>query len=612
MAGRIAFPEAKDSKWQGALYFACRPLAGFDRLASRPWFSYLMLVLLQLKVMWGVWRYRDLAPGDESGYYTLAFLWFKDLPVDIVWSPLYTLFLGTLMHLSTDAYFVTTLHRLIIVLVLDIMILALMRRLLPHWIAWLIAAWWAILPVNFDTTSTVHLFAVIPVLAAWLLILHKPSPWTRGGALAILLLTTVLVRYEYLVATAILGIVCLWWETKVAAQVEARPTPRRRAYLISYGVPLLLAGAVVLFFYARSLYQFPELWAGGTLQHYRPPWSAHSGLKPKHTYGICQAYAFGYQQRHPEWNTSPMLDCSGLMESTFGAPMPSLVEMFRRKPVAVLQHFWWNLSLTPSGIQLLLFNASAGTVNPDYVSVQLHSLRALVLSLVTGSILALGLFLLYRDRWFWWEHWLKDRVLGWLAMLSVVAVAALIIPTTRPRPSYLFCQGIVLMALTGMCLFAISHRFHSLQRLSKWLPIVMVTGLLVAPQHYRGDASARPLLALYGRLAPFEAVFNRPDTVFLVSGYPLEIHGYVGHNYFTSPLVNLDYTILDGAPADRPLPPFLDRQGVNLLYVDESLWRKLSANPTHRAFLTSPESVGWKILAAQETDAGRWMLLQKR
>jgi hypothetical protein len=56
----------------------------------------------------------------------------------------------------------------------------------------------------------------------------------------------------------------------------------------------------------------------------------------------------------------------------------------------------------------------------------------------------------------------------------------------------------------------------------------------------------------------------------------------------------------------------LDQQGVNLFYVDESLWQKLSANPTHREFLTSPESAGWKILTAQDTAAGRWMLLQKR
>src|SRR2546427_1259749 len=151
-----------------------RPLDRLDRLTGRPWFSYLMLLLLQLKVMWGIWQYRDLAPGDESGYYNRAFLWFKDLSVDIVWSPLYTAFLGTLMHLSPHAYFVTILHRLIIVLALDLMILALMRRLLPHRIAWLIAAWWAILPINFDTAYAVHLFAVIPVHAAWLLVLPRP------------------------------------------------------------------------------------------------------------------------------------------------------------------------------------------------------------------------------------------------------------------------------------------------------------------------------------------------------------------------------------------------------------------------------------------------------
>jgi hypothetical protein len=300
------------------------------------------------------------------------------------------------------------------------------------------------------------------------------------------------------------------------------------------------------------------------------------------------------------------------MESTFGTPMPSLGEMLRRNPVAVLQHVWWNVGLTPSGVQILLFNASAGRVNPDYFPVQLHSRRALVLSLLTGSILVLGLCLLYRDRRFWWAHWLKDRALGWLAMLAVVAVAGLIIPTQRPRPSYLFCQGIVLMALAGMCLFAISHRFPRLPRLSRWLPIVMVTVLLVVPPHYPSDGSARPLLALYRRLAPFEAIFNRPDTVFVVSGYPLEIHEYVGHNYFTSPLVNLDYTILDGAPADRPLPLFLDQHGVTLVYADERLWQKLSANPTHRAFLTSPESAGWKILGGQGAEAGRWMLLHKR
>ena len=598
-----------DSERMSVPYARSGPLEALDRLARRPWFSYLALLLFQLKVVWGIWQYRDLAVGDESGYYNRAFLWFKDWSVDLVWSPLYTAFLGTLMHLSTDAYVVTTLHRLVIVLALDALILAVMRRLLPHWIAWLIAAWWAILPINFDTVSTVHLFVGIPVLAAWLLILHKPSSWTRGGAIAMLIVTSVLVRNEYLVATVLLALACLGWEIAEARGRVA--SPPRRSTLVGYGLPLVMAGGVVLFFYARSIYPLPELWAGGTLQHYRPPWSAHSGLGPKHTYNMCQVYAFGYQQRHPEWNPNPMLDCSGLMQSTFGTPLPSLLEMLRQSPLAVLEHFWWNIRLAPSGIQLLLFNASAGSVNPDYFPTRLHSRRALVLSLVTACILALGLCLLWRDRRFWWEHWLEERALGWLAILSVVAVAGLIIPTQRPRPSYLFCQGIALMAIAGMCVFAISRRWPMVQNLSRWLPVVMVLALLTVPGHYQPRNTGRPLLALYERLAPFAAAFHRSDSIFLVSGYVIETHDYVGHNYFTSPLVNFDYSVLDKAPPDRPLPAFLDRLGVNLFYVDENLGRTLWANPVHRPFLTSPESAGWRALASRTTASGTWMLLQK-
>src|SRR5262250_1026343 len=90
-----------------------------DCLAGRAWVAYPMLLLLQLKILWGI-QYRDLAIGDESGYYNRAFLWFKDFSVDIVWSPLYTAFLGTLMRLTTDAFVVTTLHRVTVVLVLDV------------------------------------------------------------------------------------------------------------------------------------------------------------------------------------------------------------------------------------------------------------------------------------------------------------------------------------------------------------------------------------------------------------------------------------------------------------------------------------------------------------
>jgi hypothetical protein len=139
----------------------------------------------------------------------------------------------------------------------------------------------------------------------------------------------------------------------------------------------------------------------------------------------------------------------------------------------------------------------------------------------------------------------------------------------------------------------------------------MIALLIAAPRHYGGDGP-RPLLGLYERLAPFGAAFNRPDSVFLVSGYTLEIHDYVGHNYFTSPLIDFDYSLFARLPDDQPLSLALDHEGINLFYIDEPLWRRLYANPVHRPFLTSPGSVGWTVLTHQHTEDGEWMLLQRR
>lgn len=62
---------------------------------------------------------------------------------------------------------------------------------------------------------------------------------------------------------------------------------------------------------------------------------------------------------------------------------------------------------------------------------------------------------------------------------------------------------------------------------------------------------------------------------------------------------------------DAPLPGVLDRLGVNLLYIDEGLWQKLHANPVHYLFLTFPEFAGWKILAYQNSESGKWMLMYR-
>jgi hypothetical protein len=121
------------------------------------WVAYGTLFLLQLKVMWGIWAHRGLTLGDTPSYFVNAYHWYDSYRVDIAWSPLYTAFYGSFLHITNDAVFATIAHRLVIALIASLLVLALMRRLLPHSIAWLIGLWWVVLPINFDTMVEVHL-----------------------------------------------------------------------------------------------------------------------------------------------------------------------------------------------------------------------------------------------------------------------------------------------------------------------------------------------------------------------------------------------------------------------------------------------------------------------
>ena len=165
-----------------------------EKLSARPWFSYLTIFLLQLRVMWNIWRYKDLVHGDTSQYFAFGWEWYKLHLVHLAMSPLYTIFYGSMMWFTSDAYTATILHRMIIVLAGTVMVLGVMRRLVPNWVAWLLAAWWAILPVNFDAMYEVHQFALLPILAAWLIALRpRPGTWTRAVVLGIFVAATFLV-----------------------------------------------------------------------------------------------------------------------------------------------------------------------------------------------------------------------------------------------------------------------------------------------------------------------------------------------------------------------------------------------------------------------------------
>src|ERR1043166_9673146 len=161
--------------------------------------SYLLILALQAKAIWRIWDFKDITYGDTSAYFLAAKQWTDAFQVEIAWSPLYTAFYGSFLFVTSDPYTATILHRVAIVLLVTTAVLFVLRQLLPPVWALVGAAWWAILPINYDTAYEVHLFALLPILFAWGLILRWDRPWARGAAVAMIVASAVMVRNEFLV-----------------------------------------------------------------------------------------------------------------------------------------------------------------------------------------------------------------------------------------------------------------------------------------------------------------------------------------------------------------------------------------------------------------------------
>lgn len=564
----------------------------------RRWISYGSILLLQLKLIWGVWSFRDLSTGDTASYYALAGLFRDGLGVDILWSPLYTAFFGCVRLIARDAYAATTLHRVAILLLLSVLVLAVARRVLTEPVAWAVAAWWVILPVHFNALYEVHLFAVLPVLGAWLAALRWPGRAGRGACLALLLAATLLVRNELLVATAVYAVACLSLELVEARRGGpggSRPSVRDLAF--AYGLPLALAAAVAVVFYARSVVKWPLVAAE---------------LEAKHTISTCQPYAFGWRQRHPEWTGDPWTGSAGLMTAHFGEPTPTLPRMLASAPARVAEHVLWNLRLTPAGLQLLLFNVMSGPASPDY---SWHNPRhpvlawgaTVLLSLVWGA----GLAVSRRTR----TRVFEQRLLsGWLAMAAVAATALLVIPTQRPRPAYLFAAGLFLALLTGRLLDVVLSRWRVASRpgFAAGAAAVMLLAPVVAPRYHETAGhhdTERPRKKAVERLGPFRELVGRPGAVTIASGAGWELEGYVGAGF--SP-THRAASLEDVCPAGTAdLRACVERAGGTLLYLDEPALARYGSAEPNAAFLASPERYGWTRVAPARGAEAAWLLLSR-
>jgi hypothetical protein len=293
------------------------------------------------------------------------------------------------------------------------------------------------------------------------------------------------------------------------------------------------------------------------------------------------------------------------MQATFGQPRPTLVEALRANPSAMLAEFVWNARLARAGLEFALFNAASSPLSPDFAHVETGQPLPRALGVALVLLIAGGAACLLRDQGLRVAA-RAQPVWGWLVLFSGAVGASLVLVIERPRAEYLYGLTILLMAAAGWSAAAVSARWPLARR---WRPAVaglLVCALAVWPAYYAlGEhAPTRDLLDTYERLRPFSDLIAAPGTRFLKGDYNDAVAAYLGHR--TDGVV--DYSILEERDPSLPLARFLDQRSINLLYVDESLLETLETSQDPIA--DSPDSVGWHMLAADDTEGNRWRLLQ--
>lgn len=577
-----------------------RVTARLDEVAGSRLFAYGSVLLIQAKVLWGIWQFRDLSAGDTSDYFVNANSWTDHLQVEPLFSPLYTAFWGSLHWLISDSYAVTLVHRIIIVSAVTVLVLAVLRRLLTPGIAWAVAIWWAILPTNYDTLNEVHLFALLPILVATLVALRYRGVRMRAAIFGILLGSAVVVRNEIIIAAIAWLAICVVYEWRARRRERSRggtPVPVARV-LTPFSIATLAVVVLALLTIWRARDPQPV-----------PHWV--ESAQDKQNLALCQHYAVGYQQRHHANTQTGWLDCEAFMRRDFGSPMPSFYEAIASDPAAMASHFGWNTTLFPYALQMALFNRSSGSEfhNPDYVDIPTGSWAALLGSIAVLALVVVGVRLLWSRRHWWWRAWFSERAWGWAVLVCAAILGTWVAITTHPRPAYLFSLNFVLFAVVGVSAMAIAERWPRLKRIRPAIPIVALALFLLVPAHYhRGYSNpiygtGRITDTIVSNLDPYRDYLRGHDTTLLAN------RSYETCNYV------IPEDDCEGAPIGFFGPEgtnediWLNEHSIDLIYADPSLLANASVR---QEIARLQREGGWERIAPSDPTSADWIFLGRR
>jgi len=564
-----------------------RKLARLGAAASNPFLAYGAVLVLQMKILWKIWEYKDLTPGDTAGYFLDAVSWTHGLHDDIVWSPLYTNFLGTALAIfKGHVYTAEMVQRILIVLCAAALVLALTRALLGPAIGLLVTLWWVIVPVNFNVLYEVHLFGVLPILAAAVILAKWPGRRALGAGLGILVATMLLLRNELLIATIVFAAAVIVYEIR-ERRVRAVPAG---VYLRAYAIPLVIVALLAGGLYWRSFDQGHQV---------------KEVLRAKTGLNVCQAYAFNYQQRHPtKFTGSAFTECQPLMRQVFGHPEPSFTQAASEDPKAMAAYVLWNGRLLLSGVQVALFNATSTGDQPDYPLVQTHRAYALVLSIALLVLLVGGVLTIRREPRSRRRDWLA-RGGGWiLVFLGAASLTTIVVALTeRPRPEYMYGMTIVVMMLAGACLTALLRRFNATRFAAPAAVALALVAILAVPPYYQN--APRPLHDAIARMQPVRRRLQQPGSVLIAAQYNFETCAYLAETHIrecASPSWSALQAQLAGG---SPIQAVLKQSKATVIYA-ESL---LLSDPAIARLAATPARYGWRQVAGGVGQTGPWHVL---
>jgi hypothetical protein len=254
--------------------------------------------------------------------------------------------------------------------------------------------------------------------------------------------------------------------------------------------------------------------------------------------------------------------------------------MIVSNPGEVAEHFLWNLSLTRAGMEVLLFNATSANDNPDYAPVLVFPVLPTVLLVFTFMIGVGGAIIIFRKSPAQYAEIREKLAIMSPLLLAAVVMAAAVILTQRPRPSYLLGLGVLYMWVVSIMLSAFMARSKKLDKL--WAAIFVIALILLVPT-YRSlqlPSKAGSLALIYNELRPQAFRLCHSSGALAIGEYASAINNYIcspfrsGQQGGRNNLIALGSLSADQLSSPENLVNALDAAGVGALVVDPFLIQK--------------------------------------